>query len=70
MNCVIADCQERVYSIDEGVNKIGLGLYIIRGDTVAVLGIPHTHILGEIDPDIEQYLNYDAIKAHPLPPLL
>lgn len=54
MNCVVSECSERVYSIDEGVQIIALGLYIIRGDTVAVLGnLSIHHMLGEIDIDIE-----------------
>lgn len=35
---------------------------MIRGDTVAVIG--------EIKSDTEETLNFDNIKAHPLPPIM
>ena len=39
LNCILADCQERIYSLDCGVKRIALGLYLVRGDTVAIMGI-------------------------------
>lgn len=31
-NIVLADCKERVYSLDEGVEEIPLGLYLVKGE--------------------------------------
>ncbi|KAG6838626.1 hypothetical protein H0H87_002672 [Tephrocybe sp. NHM501043] len=36
-NVVLADCKERVYSLDEPVEEVPLGLYLVKGDMVYVL---------------------------------
>ena len=35
-NVVLSDCKERVYSIEEGVEEIPLGLYLVKGETMCV----------------------------------
>jgi len=37
-NMILSGCKERVYSEDEGVQEVELGLYILRGDSCAVVG--------------------------------
>jgi small nuclear ribonucleoprotein (snRNP)-like protein len=37
-NVVLSDSKERVYSIDEGVEEIPLGLYLVKGD---MMYVPH-----------------------------
>ena len=39
-NIVLSDCKERVYSTDEGVEEIPLGLYLVKGETVCELLFP------------------------------
>jgi U6 snRNA-associated Sm-like protein LSm8 len=34
VNIILDDSHERVYSTDEGIEQVVLGLYIIRGDNV------------------------------------
>jgi len=58
INLVLDDSYERVYSSMQGVEQVVLGLYIIRGDNVAVIG--------EVDEDIEKQLDFPSIKAEPL----
>ena len=36
-NVVLSDSKERVYSPDEGVEEIPLGLYLVKGDQMYVL---------------------------------
>ena len=36
-NVVLSDSKERVYSIDEGVEEIPLGLYLVKGDQMYVV---------------------------------
>ena len=38
MNVILANTEERVYTAD-GIDKQQLGLYVIRGDNVAVVGM-------------------------------
>ena len=35
-NVVLSDSKERVYSMEEGVEEIPLGLYLVKGDMVYV----------------------------------
>jgi U6 snRNA-associated Sm-like protein LSm8 len=35
---VLNEAHERVYSIDDDVEQVTLGLYVIRGDNVALIG--------------------------------
>jgi len=58
INLVLDDSYERVYSSGQGVEQVVLGLYIIRGDNVAVIG--------EIDEDVDKQLDFASIKAEPL----
>lgn len=37
-NVILRDTHERLYSEDEDMEKIPLGLYVIRGDSVCVIG--------------------------------
>lgn len=35
-NIILSDSTERVYSPDEGVEEVPLGLYLIKGDAMCV----------------------------------
>ncbi|KAI0287547.1 hypothetical protein BC826DRAFT_1108390 [Russula brevipes] len=35
-NVVLSDSKERVYSVDEGVEEVPLGLYLVKGDMMYV----------------------------------
>ncbi|ESO99419.1 hypothetical protein LOTGIDRAFT_186799 [Lottia gigantea] len=58
INLILDESHERVYSGGQGVEQVILGLYIIRGDNIAVIG--------EIDDDTDQGLDFQNIKAEPL----
>lgn len=60
-NLVIEECHERVYSTQEGVAIEQLGLYMVRGDNVAVVG--------EIDEDLDAKIQFDGLRAAPLKPI-
>lgn len=36
-NVVLSDTKERVYSVEEGVEEIPLGLYLVKGDQMYVI---------------------------------
>jgi U6 snRNA-associated Sm-like protein LSm8 len=57
-NLILDESHERVYSTTEGVEQLVLGLYIIRGDNVAVVG--------ELDEELDSNLDLSQIKAEPL----
>ncbi|VDP27378.1 unnamed protein product [Soboliphyme baturini] len=61
VNVILEDSCERVFSSQQGIEQVPLGLYIIRGENVAVIG--------EIDEDIDKRLDLVNIKAEPLPPI-
>jgi len=58
INLILDDSYERVYSTGQGVEQVVLGLYIVRGDNVAVVG--------EIDEDVDKQLDFNSIRAEPL----
>mmetsp|Transcript_21282 Transcript_21282/g.59160 ORF Transcript_21282/g.59160 Transcript_21282/m.59160 type:complete len:99 (-) Transcript_21282:384-680(-) len=60
-NLIIDECHERVYSTKVGVEQLVLGLYIIRGDNVAVVG--------ELDEELDAQVDLSAIRAAPLKPV-
>ncbi|CAD8205592.1 unnamed protein product [Paramecium pentaurelia] len=53
--------EERVYSLETGVQFLNAGLQVIRGDTVAVLG--------EINLEKEKSIDFDKVKANQLAPI-
>jgi len=60
-NVVLSDSKERVYSMDEGVEEIPLGLYLVKGDMIV--------LIGEIDDEADQAVDLATIRAEPLPPI-
>jgi U6 snRNA-associated Sm-like protein LSm8 len=57
-NLIMNDAHERVYSADEKVEKVPLGLYVIRGDNLCVIG--------EFD---ESKFNDEQTALAPIPPI-
>lgn len=62
INVILDESHERVYSTTQGVEQVVLGLYIIRGDNIAVIG--------ELDEDLDSRLDLSSIKAEPLNPVV
>ncbi|XP_041457897.1 U6 snRNA-associated Sm-like protein LSm8 isoform X1 [Lytechinus variegatus] len=58
INLILDESHERVYSNTAGVEQVVLGLYIIRGDNIAVIG--------EVDDDVDTGLDLPNIRADPL----
>lgn len=61
INLALEDCHERIYSRDSGVEISPLGLYVIRGDTVAVVGL--------VDESKEASIDLSQIACDPLKPV-
>ncbi|KAI7838693.1 hypothetical protein COHA_007493 [Chlorella ohadii] len=60
-NLILDECHERVYSSKSGVEQLVLGLYVIRGDNIAVIG--------EVDDDKDASIDFSAVRAAPLKPV-
>ncbi|PNF24683.1 U6 snRNA-associated Sm-like protein LSm8 [Cryptotermes secundus] len=58
INLILDESHERVYSTNQGVEQVVLGLHIIRGDNVA--------IVGELDENLDSRLDLSSIRADPL----
>jgi len=58
INIILDDSHERVYSPNQGVEQVVLGLHLIRGDNVAVIG--------EIDETMDSSIDLGAIRADPI----
>ena len=61
-NVGLEDCNERVFSSTAGVEQVALGLYVVRGDNIAVVG--------EVDEEADADLVLDEIMAEPLKPVV
>jgi U6 snRNA-associated Sm-like protein LSm8 len=62
LNLVLNESHERVYSPDDGVTRVALGLYVIRGDNVAVIG--------EVDEDLELAIDLEKVRGETLNPVV
>ncbi|TFK46879.1 Sm-like ribonucleo protein [Heliocybe sulcata] len=60
-NVVLSDSKERVYSADEGVEEIPLGLYLVKGDQII--------LIGELDEETDRSVDLSTIRADPIPPI-
>jgi len=60
-NVVLSDSKERVYSMDEGVEEVPLGLYLVKGDMII--------LIGEIDEERDSAIDLSTIRADPIQPI-
>lgn len=60
MNILLDSCVERVFSLTGPPEVAELGLYIIRGDSVA--------ILGKVDEKLEEDVDTGSLRGLPIPP--
>ena len=60
-NLVLSDSHERVFSTDAPVELIPLGLYIIRGDNVA--------LISDLDEEKDAKIDLSALRGSPLNPI-
>ncbi|QRV75908.1 U6 snRNA-associated-like-Sm protein LSm8 [Ceratobasidium sp. AG-Ba] len=58
-NVALSDSVERIYSMEEGVEEVPLGLYLVKGDMII--------LIGELDPAIDSETDLSTIRAEPLP---
>ncbi|PWN91449.1 hypothetical protein FA10DRAFT_265306 [Acaromyces ingoldii] len=56
---ILAGCVERVYSTDAGVEEVPLGLYIIRGDSLS--------LIGQLDVEKDKATDLASIRVEPIP---
>lgn len=76
-NVVLSDSKERIYSIDEGVEEVELGLYLVKGDMMCVRSLDYNTtltlmlsvLIGEIDEAIDQAVDLASIRAEPILPI-
>ncbi|PVV02230.1 hypothetical protein BB560_003318 [Smittium megazygosporum] len=61
-NLLLKDTIEKVFSIDSEVENIELGLYIIRGDSIT--------LLGPVDKELEDSIKWDEIRCQPIKPIV
>lgn len=54
-NIVLEKCVQRTFSPDSGVESLPLGLYVLRGDNIAVVG--------EVDLEVEEALKWENVKV-------
>lgn len=60
INVVLEDCHERIFSSTSGVELSPLGLYVVRGDNVAIVGLV----------DESRELDLSNLMCEPLKPVV
>lgn len=55
---VLQNSTERIFSPDEGVEEVPLGLYILRGDSIC--------LVGQVDVDKDKGIDWEGVKAEPI----
>jgi U6 snRNA-associated Sm-like protein LSm8 len=61
-NILLTNCKERVYSESEPVQEVELGLYILRGDNCAMVGV--------VNDAKESKLDLTAVRAPRMRPII
>ncbi|CBQ73610.1 related to LSM8-Component of small nuclear ribonucleoprotein complexes involved in RNA processing and splicing [Sporisorium reilianum SRZ2] len=56
---ILASSVERIFSADEGVEEVPLGLYILRGDSIC--------LVGPVDADKDKDVDWSQVMAEPIP---
>lgn len=54
-NIILEKCEERVFSKGKGVEIVALGVYVIRGDNIAVVG--------ELDVEKDEKIAWDKTRV-------
>jgi U6 snRNA-associated Sm-like protein LSm8 len=62
INLILDDCHERIYSTQQALERQALGLYLIRGENVA--------IVGELDIDKEADMDITQKRGEQLKPVI
>lgn len=62
INTILEESHERIFTELEGVQQVVLGLYVIRGDNIAVIG--------ELDDERDANIDLNEVRAKPLKPLV
>ncbi|KAH7098379.1 LSM-domain-containing protein [Auriculariales sp. MPI-PUGE-AT-0066] len=57
-NVILSESVERIYSADQGVEEQPLGLYLLKGDVIA--------LMGELDEAMDQAVPLESIRADPI----
>jgi U6 snRNA-associated Sm-like protein LSm8 len=76
-NVVLSSSVERIYSADEGVEEVELGLYLVKGDMMyarRLRSVSHADcsgsvLVGEIDEDADKATDLSTIRAEQMPPI-
>ncbi|GAA5930018.1 hypothetical protein JCM3775_004488 [Rhodotorula graminis] len=57
-NVILSGSVERVFSADEPVEEVPLGVYIVRGDNIT--------LIGEVDTELDKQVDLATVRAEPI----
>ncbi|KAG0086336.1 N(alpha)-acetyltransferase 38, NatC auxiliary [Podila epicladia] len=61
MNVILTDTHERLFSSTEPMKSVPIGVYVIRGETIA--------IIGQLDEELDEAADYENMRIEPLDPI-
>ncbi|WFD03423.1 snRNP Sm proteins [Malassezia obtusa] len=56
---VLSHCVERIFSSDAGVEEVPLGVYVLRGDSIS--------LVGDMDLEKDRRIDWASLAAEPIP---
>ncbi|KAF9390875.1 hypothetical protein CPC16_004746 [Podila verticillata] len=60
-NIILTQTHERIYSSDEPMKSVPIGVYVIRGEIIAVIG--------DLDPELDEATDFENMRVEPLEPV-
>ncbi|CAD7924608.1 unnamed protein product [Amoebophrya sp. A25] len=61
-NLILTDCVERIYHENEEAEEMPFPLYVIRGDTIAMISL--------VDEEMDDKIDLKTIRAQPMKPVI
>ncbi|KAG0231614.1 hypothetical protein BGW41_002143 [Actinomortierella wolfii] len=61
-NLILTKAEERIYSSTEPMKSVPIGVYIIKGDTIGVIG--------ELDEEKESMADIENVMVDPIDPIV
>ncbi|EPX73538.1 U6 snRNP-associated protein Lsm8 [Schizosaccharomyces octosporus yFS286] len=61
-NLILSESVERIISLDQDTETIPLGVYLLRGENVAIVGLVNENLDAEID--------WEKVRGEPIPDIV
>ncbi|GJJ77964.1 U6 snRNA-associated Sm-like protein LSm8 [Entomortierella parvispora] len=60
-NVILSQTHERIFSSSEGMKSVPIGVYVVRGETIA--------LIGGLDEELDEGADWENVRVEPLDPV-